>query len=114
MDLKTSRPFRQRFLDGYDRNELRQEVQKVKPKRLSGLRKKYASWALGGALAIGGMGIPMKVGSMLKDTETTAAARRPPSDTPPEKTTTRQIAGDLSTAQQIAQEVAGGVTSAAQ
>src|SRR5437868_1425737 len=110
---KTSRPFQERFLDGYDRSQLREEVQKVKPKRFGSLRKKYATWALGGALALGGVGIPMKVGSMLKDTETTSASRRPPSpaDTPPEKATTRQIQGDLTTAQQIAKQVATGVSS---
>jgi soluble lytic murein transglycosylase-like protein len=110
--VKTSRPFQQRFLDGYDRHELRSEVQKVKPKRLSGLRKKYATWALGGALAIGGMGIPMKVGTMLSDTKTASTAQLA-GDTP-EKETTRQIAADLSTAQQIASQVAGGVTAATQ
>ena len=108
MEPKTSRPFRQRFLDGYDRSELRDEVQKVKPQRSSGLRKKYASWALGGALAIGGMGIPLKVGSMLKHVESTSVAQTP--DGEPEKTTTRQIANDLQAAQRIATEVAGGVT----
>ena len=43
-EIKTSRPFQQRFLDGYDRSELRAEVQKVKPKRrLKGFRKKSAT-----------------------------------------------------------------------
>jgi hypothetical protein len=109
-ELKTSRPFQQRFLDGYDRHELRSEVRKVKPKRLSGMRKRYATWALGGALAIGGMGIPLKVGQMLNDTQTPATQRVP--DGEPEKATTLQIKGDLSSAQRIASEVAGGVTSA--
>ncbi len=113
MEVKTSRPFRQRFLDGYDRHELRNEVLKVKPRRLSGLRKKYASWALGGALAIGGIGIPLKVGKMLHDTQTPAAAQLPPGEDAPEKSTTRQIASDLSAAQQIATQVTSGVTSAA-
>ena len=54
---KTSRPFQERFLDGYDRSQLREEVQKVKPKRFGSLRKKYATWALGGALALGGIGL---------------------------------------------------------
>src|ERR1051325_4095808 len=118
MGPKTPRPFQQRFLDGYDRHELRQEVQKVKPRRLSGLRKKYASWALGGALAIGGMGIPLKVGKMLQDTQTTtAAAQRPPAadNAPePEKATTIQIASDLNAAQQISSQVTSGVANAAQ
>src|SRR5437764_11863750 len=111
MEPKTSRPFQQRFLDGYDRHELREEVEKVKPRRLSGLRKKYASWALGGALAIGGMGIPLKVGKMLTETQTPAAAQqRPPAaDGGPEKATTRQIASDVNAAQKITSEVASGV-----
>src|SRR5438105_9995745 len=113
MEIQTKRPFQQRFLDGYDRHELREEVAKVKPRRLSGLRKKYASWALGGALAIGGMGIPLKVGKMLHDTQTPAAAQRPPGEEP-EKATTRQIAWDLNAAQRITSEVSGGVASAAQ
>ncbi len=111
---KTTRPFRQRFLNGYDRSELRAEVEKVKPKRLSSLRRKYATWALGGALAFGGIGIPMKVGTMLKNADATSAASpRPPApdEVSPEKTTTRQIASDLTTAQQIAKEVASGVSS---
>src|SRR5436309_1074682 len=29
-EIKTSRPFQERFLDGFDRSQLRQEVQKVK------------------------------------------------------------------------------------
>ena len=120
MEIQTKRPFQQRFLDGYDRHELREEVQKVKPRRLSGLRKKYASWALGGALAIGGMGIPLKVGKMLTETQTPAAAQqRPPAaDGGPEKATTRQIASDVDAAQKITSEVAsgvaGGVANAAQ
>jgi len=51
-ELKTSRPFQERFLDGFDRSELRNEVQKVKPRRLSGLRRKYAGWALGAPIGI--------------------------------------------------------------
>src|SRR5437667_6338093 len=104
MEVSTKRPFRQRFLDGYDRHELREEVAKVKPRRLGGLRKKYASWALGGALALGGIGIPLKVGKMLNATQTPAAAQRPPGEEP-EKATTRQIASDLHAAQNIAVQV---------
>src|SRR5262249_32486056 len=110
MGVKTSRPFRQRFLEGYDRNELREEVEKVKPRRITGLRRKYASWAIGGALAIGGMGIPLKVGKMLNATHAPSAVRVP--DGEPEKTTTRQIASDMRAAQAITSEVATGVTSA--
>ncbi|HEX7678956.1 MAG TPA: hypothetical protein VF713_12580, partial [Thermoanaerobaculia bacterium] len=63
---KTSRPFQERFLDGFERSELRNEVQKVKPRRLSGLRRKYAGLALGASLAFGGIGIPLKVSDLLQ------------------------------------------------
>jgi soluble lytic murein transglycosylase-like protein len=106
-ELKTSRPFRERFLDGYDRSQLRQEVEKVKPKR--SLRKRYATWALGGALALGGIGIPMKMGNILQTAG--ASAKRQPQQPSPQPVT-GQIAGDLQTAKQIADQVAGGVTSA--
>jgi soluble lytic murein transglycosylase-like protein len=110
-ELKTTRPFQDRFLDGYNRSQLRQEVQKTKPKRLSGLRKKYAGWALGASLALGGMGIPLKVGTMLKDADSTtsAAAQRNRAAT---GSVTDEIAGDMKTAQNIASQVAGGVTGA--
>src|SRR5437899_1669644 len=108
-DLKTSRPFQERFLDGYDRSQLRQEVQKVKPKR--SLRKRYASWALGGALALGGIGIPMRAGHMLQTTQAGARQRpqRAPETQPPRP---EQIASDLKTATQIATEVSDGVQGA--
>ena len=63
---KTSRPFEQRFLDGYGRSDLRQEVQKVKPSRFARLRRKYATWALGASLAFGGLGVPMKIAQPLR------------------------------------------------
>jgi hypothetical protein len=105
-ELKTSRPFQERFLDGYDRSQLRLEVQKVKPNRSLG--RKYATWALGGALALAGIGIPMKVGNLLQ-----TAGRQPlnaaPEAKPPQA---GQIASDLQTAKQIADQVAGGVQGA--
>src|SRR6059036_2215656 len=106
-ELKTSRPYQERFLDGFDRSQLRQEVQKVKPKRFGSLRKKYATWALGGALALGGLGIPMKVGSMPKTSS--SQPQTPPKPSSPEQT---QIAADLNAAKQIADQVAGGVEGA--
>jgi soluble lytic murein transglycosylase-like protein len=117
-ELKTTRPFQDRFLDGYNRSQLRQEVQKAKPKRLSGLRKKYAGWALGASLALGGMGIPLKVGTMLKDADSTtsaAAQRNRAAQNPQQEATgsvTDEIAGDMKTAQNIASQVADGVTGA--
>jgi soluble lytic murein transglycosylase-like protein len=108
-EVKTARPYKERFLDGYDRHQLRQDVQKVKPKWSSGLRKKYASWALGGALAIGGMGIPIKMGTMLQKADGNKSGL-PTADAQP---SSADIASDLNAAQQIANEVAGGVTDAA-
>jgi soluble lytic murein transglycosylase-like protein len=115
-EIKTSRPFRERFLDGFDRSQLREEVQKVKPRRLSGMRRKFAGWALGASLALGGLGIPLKMGNMLQSAD--ANARRQPAATteqPIERTnapsdTSSQIAGDLATAKQIADQVAGGIS----
>jgi soluble lytic murein transglycosylase-like protein len=106
--LKTSRPFQERFLDGYDRSQLRAEVQKVKPQRGS-LRKTYATWALGGAIALGGIGIPMKVGPMLTNTAESSKGQPP---RPAPQSATGQIAADLQTAKQIADQVAGGVQGA--
>src|SRR3954454_4221026 len=113
-EIKTSRPFQQRFLNGFDRSELRQEVQSVKPKRLGGLRKKYATWALGASLALGGLGAPMK---MIHDAQSgdsatrgAAAQNRAPGDSPtPDSPADQGIANDLKAAQNIASEVAGGV-----
>jgi hypothetical protein len=119
----TSRPFRERFLDGFDRTQLNEEVSKVKPRKLSGLRKKYAGWALGASLALGGLGIPLKMGSMLKSADAnahrqtfTGLTEKPPTDEKSQPQTDAQIAGDLATAKQIADQVtsgiAGGVTGA--
>jgi soluble lytic murein transglycosylase-like protein len=107
---QTPRPFRERFLDGYDRSQLQKEVQRVEPKRgLSGFRKRAATWGLGATLALGGMGIPLKMGSFLKAShggENAAPQPAPPADAEPE------IAHDLNTANQIANQVASGVQGA--
>lgn len=114
-ELKTSRPFQERFLDGFDRSQLRQEVLKVKPRRLSGLRRKYAGWALGASLALGGIGIPLKVGNMLQSADADAhrqsltATTEKPVEESAQPETGAQIAGDLATAKQIADQVAGGI-----
>src|SRR5882757_4450792 len=104
-NLKTSRPFQERFLDGFDRAQLREEVQKVKPRRLSGMRRKYAGWVLGASLALGGVGIPLKVSKMLH----AADSQKPPAPVSPPDTAA-QIASDLTTAKQIADQVAGGIS----
>jgi hypothetical protein len=121
----TSRPFRERFLDGFDRAQLNEEVLKVKPRKLSGLRKKYAGWALGASLALGGIGIPLKMGNMLQSADAnahrqtfTGLTEKPLTDENPQPQTAAQIASDLATAKQIADQVtsgiAGGVTGAVQ
>src|SRR5258706_12376910 len=108
MRVKTSRPFRQRFLDGYGRSDLREEVQKVKPRRFSGMRKKYATWALGASLAFGGLGVPMKIVHDSQNALKTPASNSIPST---EHRTAQGIQSDLQQAQSIATVVAGGVTS---
>ncbi len=115
-EIKTSRPFQERFLDGYDRSQLRQEVQKVQGRLPSSLRKKYATWALGASLALGGVGIPMKVGNLLQSVGDPKASRQRGVSEQPRDTEDRQtgtvIARDLRIAGQIAAQVAGGVTGA--
>jgi soluble lytic murein transglycosylase-like protein len=106
---KTTRPFQQRFLDGYDRSQLRQEVQKVKPSRFAGLKRKYATWALGASLAFGGIGVPMKmVHDAQPRTTESGGQRADATDTDP-----AAIQGDLDTAKNIAAQVAGGVQAVA-
>jgi hypothetical protein len=114
---KTSRPFQERFLDGFERSQLRNEVQKVKPRRLSGLRRKYAGLALGASLALGGIGIPLRVSNLLQSADSNTH-RKPETTTgtpmlvPPDPD--GQIANDLATAKAIADQVSGGVTGAVQ
>jgi len=108
-EIHTSRPFRERFLDGFDRSELRAEVEKVKPSRFKGLRKKYATWALGASLAFGGLGVPMKMiqnASQPKGGDEAAAAAQ---TAPPQAA----IQGDLEAAKNLADQVAGGVQAVA-
>lgn len=107
---RTSRPFEQRFLDGYGRSDLREEVQKVKPRRFSGMRKKYATWALGASLAFGGLGVPMKIVHDSQNALKTRAERAPT----PEQDASQGIQSDMQQAQKIATAVAGGVTSSVQ
>ncbi|PYQ31033.1 MAG: hypothetical protein DMF56_03760 [Acidobacteria bacterium] len=113
-ELKTGRPFRERFLDNFDRSQLRKEVEAVKPRkkqRFAGLRKKYATYALGASLALGGLGVPLKMaqsaqGSGGQDEQTASATATVPID--------QQLAGDIKAAQSIAKQVAGGVASGVQ
>ena len=110
-ELKTMRPYRERFLDGFDRSQLRREVQQVKP-RTSAMRKKYLTWALGASLAVGSIGAPMK---MMHDSHKVSGLRSPEPDDATKsaaRTLVDGISGDLKTAQNIANQVAGGVATA--
>ena len=116
---KTSRPFRERFLDGFDRSQLRQEVQKVKPKGfMSSVRKRSAAWGLGAAMALGGIGVPLKFSNALQHAtkqphQGSAVAGQAVTPPPSESDQQAGIAADLRTAQNIAQQVTGGVANAA-
>jgi hypothetical protein len=108
--LDTKRPYQERFLDNFDRSQLRREVEAVRPRRrFSGLKKKYTTWALGASLAFGGIGTPLM---MMHDT-----------GKPTEMSTRKSVAGvslddslenDLKTAKSIAEQVAGGVEAVAE
>jgi hypothetical protein len=111
-EVKTSRPFQERFLDGYERSQLRREVQKVKPPHSQGLGRKYATWALGVSLALGGLGVPMK---MIQDAQHSGAAE-PGVMTHGDganRLVQAVIEGDVQQSKSIADQVAGGVTAVA-
>jgi soluble lytic murein transglycosylase-like protein len=108
-ELKTTRPYQERFLDNFDRSQLRREVEAVPRRKLGGMRKKYATWALGASLAFGGIGVPMKmiqqgVPGTAGGKQTTIEANTAPTDDELEK--------DLKAAESIAKQVAGGVEAA--
>jgi soluble lytic murein transglycosylase-like protein len=75
------------------------------------MRKKYATWALGASLAFGGLGIPMK---MIQNAESTGKATSVNTAPAPQQPQSPVIQGDLQQAQNIAQRVAGGVTTGMQ
>ncbi len=103
-ELKTNRPYQERFLDNFDRSQLRREVEAVRPRKLSGLRKKYATWALGASLAFGGVGVPLKMVHQHANGSAVFTATGSATD--------NAIAGDLRLAQSIVKQVAGGVEAA--
>ncbi|MBV8517872.1 MAG: lytic transglycosylase domain-containing protein [Acidobacteria bacterium] len=109
-EVKTKRPYQERFLDNFDRAQLRREVEAVRPRRFQGFRKKYATWALGASLAFGGLGVPtmiMQHNDAAKATtiqQNANAANAKPADS-----LDQELAGDLQAAQSIASQVAGGV-----
>jgi soluble lytic murein transglycosylase-like protein len=111
-ELNTKRPYQERFLDNFDRSQLRREVQAVKPrKRFQGMRKKYATWALGASLALGGIGAPLKMVQQNAH-DSTGGAQPAASASAPKDALDSALAGDLSAARSIASEVAGGVEAA--
>ena len=101
--LETKRPYQERFLDNFDRSQLRREVEAVRPRRFAGLKKKYATWALGASLALGGIGTPLK---MINQGEGgTARGKNAGLAT----TVDTGLEKDLKMARSIAEQVAGGV-----
>lgn len=108
-ELKTKRPYQERFLDNFDRSQLRREVEVVpKRHRFSGLKKKYATWALGASLAFGSLGVPLK---MAQSGGKPGTARG--GDSVASEALDSELAGDLRAARSIAEQVAGGVGAAA-
>ena len=109
-ELKTKRPYQERFLENFDRAQLRREVEAVKPsKRLHDLRKKYATWALGASLALGGIA-PLKM--VQQNSHGTAGRGTPSTSSLPASALDSALAGDIRAARSIANEVAGGVEAA--
>ncbi len=102
---QTQRRFEDRFLDGFDRSRIRQEVLRAKKKNFGSLKKRYATLMLGATLAIGGVGIPMKASKMGQ-----AARQKPVSIT---NVASGALVEDLTAARDIARQVASGVTGAA-
>jgi soluble lytic murein transglycosylase-like protein len=110
-ELKMKRPYRERFLDNFDRSDLRREVQAVKPRR--GFRNKYATLALGASLALGGIGAPLKMVQQNAQGSAKGAAKQTTSAWASSDALDRALAGDLAAARSIASQVAGGVEAAA-
>jgi soluble lytic murein transglycosylase-like protein len=105
-EIKTSRPYKERLLDGFDRSRLREEVRRAKGSRLSGLKKRYASMVLGASLAVGGLGIPLK--SMTPNRGDVASQQGEKGEV------MQELTKDLAAATEIAREVTGGVNAAAE
>lgn len=112
-DVKTQRPYQERLLDGYERSQLRQEVQKVKPARFRGLKKKYATYALGASLALGGLGAPLKMIQNASDGTARNLEGSASAEGTPSSSTDDTLKSDLQAARSIADQVAGGVKAAA-
>jgi soluble lytic murein transglycosylase-like protein len=106
--IETRRPYQERFLDNFDRSQLRREVEAVRPrKRFAGLKKKYTSWALGATLAFGGIGTPL---AMIRSTE---AGSKDDQRSVASMNLDSTLEKDLKAARSIAEQVAGGVEAVA-
>lgn len=105
--IETKRPFKERFLDNFDRSELRREVEAVKPSRRERLRRRYATYALGASLALGGIGAPLKIamGTEEAPREGARVAGQPVDPS---------LARDIQAARNIANQVATGIEAAAE
>jgi len=102
--IETKRPYQERFLDNFDRSQLRREVQAVRPRKsMFGLRKKYATWALGASLAFGGIGVPLKM--MQAEIPEAALGQRVAGSSALDES----LVKDLAAAGSIARQVAGGL-----
>lgn len=108
-DVPTSRPFKQRLLDTFDRSRLREEVRRARGSRLSSIKRRYATMVLGASLAVGGIGIPMKITAPRPDGERKSLA---PAMSGASAGVMDEISADLKTATAIAREVTGGMDSA--
>ena len=56
-EVRTYRPFQERFLDGYNRSQLKRDLENVRPLPFSSLPKKCATLALGVSLALAGIAV---------------------------------------------------------
>lgn len=105
-EIETKRPYQERFLDNFDRSQLRREVEAVRPRRFAGLKKKYTTWALGASLAFGGIGTPLAILQHMDSPNRNESSRTSIGiDSSLEK--------DLKAARSIAEQVAGGVEAVA-
>lgn len=104
--LPIKRPYQERFLDNFDRSQLRREVEAVRPRRFAGLKKKYATWALGATLAFGGIGSPLVMMNKMDLPE-------PTGESVATETLDDGLEKDLNAAASIAKQVAGGVEAVA-
>ena len=114
-DQREPRPYQERLIDGFERSRLRKEVQKSKRSRLDSLKRRYATMLLGASLAVGGLGFPLK--SLIDHDAGDQDQRSVASDTTT-RTEDTSAAGsltqDLKAANEIARQVTGGVTKAAE